>query len=182
MKYAYAAIRETKLQNGLHDTLNWNRMWNLQVPLKVKHHIWRATRNILPTKDQLLSKRVQVLSFCPVCNLEVETVHHYLLSCPFTKLCWNHANINITADIQSSFKDWFAHVLQHYDSAMLQDIVMICWAIWRNRIAIVWRQQGVDHSELCKSAKLYLSQWRNAQDKSFNISLGFMTEEDDHEH
>lgn len=29
-----------------------------------------------------------------------------------------------------------------------------------------------------KSAKLLLNQWKNAQDKSFDNSLGFMTEED----
>ena len=36
----------------------WNRIWKLQVPNKVKHFLWRASRESLPTKLNLFSRHV----------------------------------------------------------------------------------------------------------------------------
>lgn len=85
IKSAYDAIREAKQDANVDDRIQWKRVWNLNIPLKVKHFIWRAMKNVLLTKDQLLSKRVAVLDKCPVCNMEMETVYHTLVSCHFGK-------------------------------------------------------------------------------------------------
>ncbi|XP_074356412.1 uncharacterized protein LOC141696125 [Apium graveolens] len=64
----------------------------------------------------------------------------------------------------------------------LQEAIMLCWGIWKNRNEIVWQQRGSEFSEVCKSAKLFLNQWKNAQDKSFNHFIGFMNQEDGNVH
>lgn len=74
VKSADAVIQEDRIVDQQVDTEWWKRMWNLQVPLRVKHFMWRATRDVLPTKDQLLTKRVLVLEFCPICNEGKESV------------------------------------------------------------------------------------------------------------
>ncbi|XP_074347114.1 uncharacterized protein LOC141685938 [Apium graveolens] len=76
------------------------------------------------------------------------------------------------------FKQWFANTVQSLEKKAIEEMVMVCWAIWKNMNAIVWKQYGSEFSEVCKSAKLYLNQWKTAQDKSFSNSLGFMTQED----
>lgn len=58
--------------------------------------------------------------------------------------------------------------------------IMVCLALWKNRNNIVWNQKGMESVELVESSILYLNQWRNAQDKSFD--LGFMTQADGKEH
>lgn len=98
VKSAYAVIQETRETNSMADTFKWNILWNLKIPLKVKHFLWRAVKNVLPTKDQLASKRVPVLLMCPVCNLENETIYHSLVSCQFTKLCWNSSDIQVNGN------------------------------------------------------------------------------------
>lgn len=47
-----------------------------------------------------------------------------------------------------------------------------------NRNDIVWNQISVEPLELVQSAEIVLNQWRNAQDKSFDNYLGFMTQAD----
>lgn len=57
----------------------WRRMWNLKVPGKVKNFIWRAMSNVLPTNDNLICRRVEVLPTCSICNASTETVSHRAL-------------------------------------------------------------------------------------------------------
>lgn len=57
VKSAYAAIKEARTVNETQDSLRWNRLWSLQVPLKVKHFIWRAVKNILPIRISCLIKK-----------------------------------------------------------------------------------------------------------------------------
>ena len=41
-------------------TNGWNIIWKLQVPLKVRHLIWRACISCLPTKFALRSRKVEL--------------------------------------------------------------------------------------------------------------------------
>lgn len=42
------------------EALVWKILWDLKVPPKVKHFLWRAAYEILPTKDHLWSKQILV--------------------------------------------------------------------------------------------------------------------------
>ena len=63
----------------------WRRLWRLDVPSKVKNLMWRAANNVLPTADNLRSRKVQVPSLCSVCNAFNESVLHTLVDCGFAK-------------------------------------------------------------------------------------------------
>lgn len=116
VKSAYNAIRDEDGTHRTEDSFKWKQLWKLQIPPKVKHFIWRAIKNVLPTKDQLLIKRVPMLVMCPACNMETETVIHSLVHCPFAKVCWGELNINITSSFHTCFKEWIANVMQSYDA------------------------------------------------------------------
>lgn len=81
-------IREQKeVYHSIDNSGFWRKLWNLKVPLKVKHFLWRAASGILPTKEQLISKKVAINNLCPVCNISQETTFHLLVSCDFANLC-----------------------------------------------------------------------------------------------
>lgn len=89
VKSAYRAMRDQQVPNTSQNISNvWKKMWVLKLPPKVKHFIWRALSGCLPTKENLQMRRVQVISSCPVCNNEQETVWHSLVNCQFAGLCW----------------------------------------------------------------------------------------------
>ncbi|CAN1848611.1 hypothetical protein LINPERHAP1_LOCUS39002 [Linum perenne] len=39
----------------------WNVLWKMQIPPKVKHFLWRVTRRILPLRSNLIRRRAMVL-------------------------------------------------------------------------------------------------------------------------
>ena len=48
--------------------LMWNSIWNLQVPHKVKHMIWQATHNALPTLYNLWRRNAISSILCSSCE------------------------------------------------------------------------------------------------------------------
>ena len=74
----------------------WKKIWGLQVPNKVKHLAWKACRDLLPTKTNLIHRKVITKSCCDVCKLHQEDVVHALFHCPAlqsvwrSRVQWNH--------------------------------------------------------------------------------------------
>lgn len=138
VKSAYSMIREQKeVQHSGNNSGLWRKLWNLKVPLKVKHLLWRAVSGILPTKDLLILRRVDLCSLCPVCNLSDELAVHALVSCDFRKLCWEKIEFMRGVYNGSSFTEWFSEKLQNHNSDELKVLSMVCWSLWNNRNNIV---------------------------------------------
>ena len=45
----------------------WRKLWQLNVPPKVRMFLWKACSNILPTRENLNRRRVQVDPMCGMC-------------------------------------------------------------------------------------------------------------------
>uniref|UniRef100_A0A803PHA9 Reverse transcriptase domain-containing protein n=1 Tax=Cannabis sativa TaxID=3483 RepID=A0A803PHA9_CANSA len=56
----------------------WKRLWQLNVPAKVHHLVWRVISGTLPTKLQLSNQHVHVDLTCPMCNKAPESIPHVL--------------------------------------------------------------------------------------------------------
>ena len=62
----------------------WKLIWNLDCPNKVKHFMWRASKNILPTKCKLRARGIGVEGNCDLCGGE-ENTGHIMWSCKVAK-------------------------------------------------------------------------------------------------
>ena len=84
MKTAYKIALGLKNQSqGEHSQAQqngrlWKNVWKLNVPPKVRTLLWRACSNILPTKDNLQRRKVQVDARCEICSQHLETPCHVL--------------------------------------------------------------------------------------------------------
>ena len=63
----------------------WRRIWSLSVPNKIKHFLWRACRESLPTKNNLRGRNVTRNALCEWCN---EDAVHALWGCQVLKEVW----------------------------------------------------------------------------------------------
>jgi hypothetical protein len=66
----------------------WKQLWSFQVPNATKNFFWRACHNLLPTKDNLLRRKMVDDPYCPICERELETVLHALWGCHAASDVW----------------------------------------------------------------------------------------------
>ena len=85
VKSAYKVALELATISSLgssSDGSNLRRFWKIQVSHKVRHFVWRACCDILPTKYNLKHGQVLTEDLCAECNLGSETTGHVCWSCP----------------------------------------------------------------------------------------------------
>ena len=69
-------------------------IWMIQVPHKVRHFIWRACQDILPTKKNLVQRKVLHDDRCNECHEEAETSGHLFWSCLRAREVWSCTKIH----------------------------------------------------------------------------------------
>ena len=94
MKSAYRIVVRMKEQTRIeHSTTNterpiWRKLWKLNVPPKVRMFLWRACANVLPTKENLNRRRIQVDPQCEICCQQPKSVGHLLWECSLAQNLW----------------------------------------------------------------------------------------------
>ena len=66
----------------------WKVLWNLKIPNKMEVFGWRACTNILPTRVNLVRRRVLTDDKCPICLRESENTIHVLWECAAVQDIW----------------------------------------------------------------------------------------------
>lgn len=128
MKTAYKLCWDTTHQPPVLQLLeNWNAIWRLEVPPKVKTFTWRACKNVLPTQLRLQDKGIQCPPLCAICTSAGENSWHLFLTCSRSCQCWE--NEGFCESIQSymatttSFKDVFFKMASKSSQACMVQFV-----------------------------------------------------------
>lgn len=123
-------------------------------PLKVKFFVWLATQDRLWTVDRLAKRGWSSCGLCPLCKREQESRMHPFFNCLFTKLLGNLANDwlhleNINTDdwhLEASVKEWWTKRSDSSNAnreAMASLTMLVCWTVWNERNAWVFRNKSV---------------------------------------
>lgn len=172
MKSAFKMIQELKGEWSPNDNSGfWRRLWNLKIPHKVRNFLWRACNDYIPTRASLLSKRVSVSYYCPLCNRGVETTLHCLVTCDFAQWCLQILGLGNIMHGNVNFAGWFEHVMGQYSNGMISNIGMLLWSIWNARNSVVWQGTYMHVDEVIRVARSTLDQWLEAQKKNFIPSV-----------
>ncbi|XP_030923317.1 uncharacterized protein LOC115950221 [Quercus lobata] len=139
VKSGYRYLHELQ-QHGLPGPLDnsvltplWKKIWGLQVPNKVKHLAWKACKDSLPTKTNLVRKKVITEGCRDACKLHQEDVVHALFRCPTlqsvwrSRTQWNHSTLQAC----SSFTDIFEFIFVGNKEPDLFAVVL--WTLWNRR-------------------------------------------------
>jgi len=81
MNHDLAALQHRVLRN-------WNCVWKLKLPPKVKNILWRACHNYFPKRVWLQSKGVQCPDQCTMREESAENSTHLFFMCSKSVLCW----------------------------------------------------------------------------------------------
>ncbi|KAK8631690.1 hypothetical protein V6N13_028472 [Hibiscus sabdariffa] len=81
------------LNDGVEDlAFNFNNIWSLFVPPKVRSFLWMLYLKRIPTIDFLLKRGISIEESkrgCPWCGIGVESADHVLFSCGFMCFFWS---------------------------------------------------------------------------------------------
>ncbi|XP_031116479.1 uncharacterized protein LOC116020131 [Ipomoea triloba] len=64
-----------------------------------------------------------------------------------------------------SIDEWVVEMWEELPKNVLEMVVVVCWALWEGRNAMVWNMHAVESSSLVLRAKLYIENWRAARRK-----------------
>lgn len=145
---------------------DWKMIWRLEVPPKVRHFLWRACKNCLPTRVRLRDKGVECPTICEMCQGELETTWHALLSCTWSRQCWERVElwgvINSCMDREDSFCGMFFEVARRLNKDDFIKFAMVLWSLWISRKEKVWNSLCDTPSQIANRAKTAWDEWHLA--------------------
>jgi hypothetical protein len=117
----------------------WKALWGLQVPNSTKAFLWRACRNILPTKDNLLRRGVVKEDRCILCENGSETLIHVLWECPTAVDVWGACckKIQKCSFLGNGFLDIFEQFLFRCSHEEVSLFAILAKKLWARRNAVL---------------------------------------------
>jgi len=117
----------------------WKTIWNLKVPNATKMFLWKAINNLLPTKDNLLKRKVMPDKQCLICLREDESIIHILWNCPSTRDAWGCGPIRFqkTYGMGNSFQSLFEEMSDRCTIEELELLAVLAHNIWFRRNTII---------------------------------------------
>ena len=142
----------------------WNNIWDLQVPHKVKHMIWRASHNSLPTLYNLWRRNVVGSVLCSSCKSECEDVVHALWGCASLTLIWESNDV-VTKLLRYKFvefADLWEMLMKMRDRLDINLMALIFWLIWSRRNSVRVGESSIEINQIRKKAEEFLHDFKKA--------------------
>ncbi|GKV19445.1 hypothetical protein SLEP1_g29706 [Rubroshorea leprosula] len=157
---------ETDLQQPSFSTgeFRGQTLWRLELLERIKVFLWSAYKDILPTKENLRKRWVDIDNYCLVCGEMTETGVHVLKDCQFARAVWLGSQLNLrVADLQvDSFAEFFDTVALAVDQSKLELFGLVCWSLWNNRNDILWESKRQQPQQVCEMAVRFLQEYAKA--------------------
>ncbi|RYR09735.1 hypothetical protein Ahy_B05g078136 [Arachis hypogaea] len=154
----------------------WREIWKMEVPPKIKMHLWKASQNILPVYTILYKKRILDSPLCQICLKQNESVEHALLLCEWVRAVWFGAECQCipTTETVSSLENWLMDNIKKIRAEGGEDqekrisrIGFLLWEVWKSRNDKLFQQKEINPSWTIKKAKLLeYSYWSAAGKKA----------------
>lgn len=91
---------------------NWDFIWHVKLPPKIKIFGWRLLKSALPILNNLRRHHIVSHVMCPVCECGDESILHIFRDCHFVRITWAISpipNSLLFTDSNSPW-DWFQEI------------------------------------------------------------------------
>ena len=116
----------------------WKAIWSMWVPNRVQTLVWRMGTNSLPTKFNLVRRKVLNEDVCSECKAQPEDMMHALWTCPILEDMWTVSFSRLMANTGTCFN--FIEILEQAstDKFTLKLFAMTVSEVWqcRNRARV----------------------------------------------
>ena len=159
----------TSDENGL----VWKKIWKIRTPNKIRHFIWRAAKDSLPTKQNLLARHLPISPVCAGCGDHTETTLHCLWLCDQSRLVWTSIP-EFRSLVQKKCRTFFellGELFSGGSSFRIAFFATVAWCLWQRRNRLRERQPVWPLHELGDRAKALVMEYEevNWQEQSVSI-------------
>ena len=100
--------------NGMARRMLWKAIWKLHLPQKIKHFTWKASQDILASKENLAKRKIMLDGVCELYERGIETTGHTLWFCEHAKEVWKCSKLALPFEILAMWKflDVFEELLR----------------------------------------------------------------------
>ncbi|KAK7852545.1 hypothetical protein CFP56_038612 [Quercus suber] len=107
-----------------------NQIWEPNAPNKVRHFLWRVCKDAVPSKQNLMRRKILMEGKCEQCGVESEMAIHAV---------WECATLNEIWEAVLGFEDQRQHAISnttylisvlHEKKKNLEIMAMVMWTIW----------------------------------------------------
>ncbi|XP_017245737.2 uncharacterized protein LOC108217416 [Daucus carota subsp. sativus] len=179
----FSVNNAVKEMTASHGKVNWEFIWKLKVPQKIKFFLWKMHLDILTTRD-FFSKRDIFLpgdDKCFLCGKCEETSGHLFYNCDIAIAQWKMISrwwlvCEVWSQDFNSQKLWeSAKLFQHKKAKCAWKIVIgaTLWVIWTSRNAVVFKGEKVNIGFMMSAIKQHAKEWCLAAELITDSSLAW---------
>ncbi|XP_075669695.1 uncharacterized protein LOC142639391 [Castanea sativa] len=132
----------------------WRSIWGIQCQNRVKHFLWRACKNILPTNYNLKLRKVAIEDKCALCG-KSESSGHILWGCKFVVDVWKETRLKLPR-FQNLQHDFINVVWRLRDVRSEQDwdcFATTAWCLWKNRNSVKFKGRCKESKAIAREAE-----------------------------
>jgi exonuclease III/ribonuclease HI len=140
----------------------WKEIWKAQVPNKIKNFMWRLAKNVLPTRENLSKKGIDLDKMCPLCYGEVESTNHLFMQCNLMRLTLFASHLGSHMPFEMDLHDWILSWLTCQDMLGSQLFCTILWKFWTGRNNTVFQGINMDPPRMAEEALNFVAEFNEA--------------------
>lgn len=133
----------------------------------VKHSIWKAGHDLLPTNVSLFKKNINETNFYPLCEREIETIVHALCSCPATSDVWaeHDSPVQKCYGTKVDFLELWKKLNLYLKADEVELVAYTMRRIWLKRNSLIFDHKFEDPRRVLRAAKQGLDEFTLAQNQ-----------------
>ena len=126
--------------------LHW--IWKSNLLRKIKFFLWLVIRDVLPTCEFLIARRLEITNMCYLCKSNVENINHIFKFYPFVQGIWDRIKYNCLTPLfyEGGFLSWLETVYKNYKinckiyKHPMKKFSIILWNVWIHRNQVLFKK------------------------------------------
>lgn len=113
----------------------WKKIWKVRVRNKIRHFLWRAAKDSLPTKQNLKARHIPLGNVFYGCGDHTKSVFHCLRLCDQARLVWT-SDPRFNFLVQTKCKSFFELLKVLFSGGSCFCITLfttMAWSLWQRR-------------------------------------------------
>ena len=109
--------------------LVWKKIWKMKGPPKIRHFIWSAAKDALPTKQILHAWHIPVRVVSDGCGEHTESIIHCLWLCDQTRLVWMSL-LEFCTLVQKKCQTFYDLLEEVFSAGSARKVAMFATVAW----------------------------------------------------